>query len=164
MKLLSMWEPWASLYVHGAKRIETRHWPDSHHGWTAIFATKGGLSGREFAETCAAPFFCEALAGIQTFHKACIIGVVNIVACYPLNRRSWQPGIFEVFPDLDTPQERAFGNYDEGRYGFLAQETFALATPIPFVSRQGKFLEVPESIAEEIRKQWRGKPSTAPKQ
>lgn len=157
MKLLSMWEPWASLYVHGKKRIETRHWSDSHHGWTAIFATKGGLSQRDFAETCASPFFRESLADIREFHKACIIGVVNIIACHPLQPRSWQKGIFEVFPDLDNPQERAFGNYDPGRYGFLAQETFALPTPIPFVSRQGKFLEVPELIADEIRDQWRGR-------
>ena len=82
------------------------------------------------------------------------IGVVNIVACHPLNRRSWQKGIFDVFPELDTSRERAFGDYGEGRYGFLAQETFVLPEPIPFTSRQGKFLDLSETVADQIREQW----------
>lgn len=155
MKLISMWEPWASLYVHGLKRVETRHWGTSHQGWTAVHACKGGLTKSQLQETITDPMFAEALKDVTTFHRGCIIGAVNIIACHPPERRDWIPGIFEVLSELDTPHERAFGDYSAGRYGIVAApKTFILKRPLPFTSRQGKLLDVPADIVFEMRRQW----------
>jgi hypothetical protein len=43
MKVLPIWQPWASLVAVGAKRVETRHWaapPDLIGQRIAIYATK----------------------------------------------------------------------------------------------------------------------------
>ena len=36
---LSMHQPWASLLVHGIKRIEGRSWKTEHRGWLWIAST-----------------------------------------------------------------------------------------------------------------------------
>jgi hypothetical protein len=150
LKVLSLWEPYATLFAMGAKKIETRGWPTAHRGWTAVHACKGGLGKVALQETISEPIFAEALKDVLTFHRGCIIGVVSIVACMDVD------SIFARYPELDTPRERAFGDYSEGRYGFLAApQTFMLPTPIPWRGRQGKFLELPEAITAEIRSQWK---------
>lgn len=155
MKLISMWEPWATLYATGLKRIETRGWPTTYQGWLAVHATKGGLSRAQLVETCWSKEFYWAMQGRTHFHHGCIIGAVNVIACHPTHRRSWQQGIFDLFPELDTPRERAFGNYEPGRYGILADaKTFVLPAPIPFKSRQGKLIDLPKEIFQEMRHQW----------
>jgi activating signal cointegrator 1 len=40
MKALSLWKPWASLIVIGAKRFATRHWETSYRGPLLIHAAK----------------------------------------------------------------------------------------------------------------------------
>lgn len=40
MKCISLWQPWATLWAIGAKRIETRHWPTNHRGPILIHAAK----------------------------------------------------------------------------------------------------------------------------
>lgn len=40
VKALSLWQPWASLLVHGHKRVETRGWPTSFRGPLLIHAAK----------------------------------------------------------------------------------------------------------------------------
>lgn len=50
MKLISLWEPWASLMAIGAKKIETRSWATSYRGWLAIHAAKRWTAAeRDFA-------------------------------------------------------------------------------------------------------------------
>src|SRR5581483_10298670 len=40
MKAISLWQPWASLWLTDAKIHETRHWPTSHRGWLLVHAAK----------------------------------------------------------------------------------------------------------------------------
>ena len=40
MKCLSLWQPWASLVVIGAKRFETRSWPTNYRGPLLIHAAQ----------------------------------------------------------------------------------------------------------------------------
>jgi hypothetical protein len=157
MKLISMWEPWATLYVLGLKRIETRSWGTSYSGWVAIHSTKGGLSRAALRETLSEPEFSTAFHGIcARFTPGHIIGAVNLIACHPTERRDWIPGVFEVFPELDTPRERAFGDYSEGRYGLVADiNPFRLPRPIPFTGRQGKLIDITHVVVTELRRQWR---------
>jgi hypothetical protein len=155
MKLISMWEPWATLYVRGLKRIETRGWATSHRGWVAIHACQSGLTRVAFRRTIAEDEFHDALAGL-TLHPGCILGAVRIVDCRPTRE------IFKAYPELETRQQRAFGNYADGRFGLLAApDVFPLEKPIPFKSRQGKLLDLPAEIAFELRRQLESRPLLA---
>ena len=40
IKTITLWQPWASLVVHGYKRWETRSWRTPYRGWLAIHAAK----------------------------------------------------------------------------------------------------------------------------
>ena len=40
IKAISLWQPWASLIVCGAKEIETRSWSTKVRGTVAIHAAK----------------------------------------------------------------------------------------------------------------------------
>jgi activating signal cointegrator 1 len=167
----------------GAKKIETRSWCTSYRGWLAIQASKGGLSMEALEHQCWDVPFREALAedpavaawmncpcdlngnkpnarryqnrGAFPFGK--IVGVVYLKAC---TRTSWlrEPAGAEVIgSELMTPQEQAFGDFSDGRYGWVTDKLFRLPDPIAFKAKQG-LCSVSAEVIEEIRKQWKDAP------
>src|SRR5260370_36833562 len=86
MKALSILQPWASLIVHGCKRIETPSWMTLHRGLLAIHAAAWfrKTQRERYREH---PFRdCLAAAGIDCmgdFPLSSIVGVVNVLACAP---------------------------------------------------------------------------------
>ena len=150
MKLITLWEPWATLMATGAKKIETRHWSTEFRGTVAIHAAKGGLSKEELKYTCTQQYFADALKDlvpegrrhVPAFHFGHILAVGELVDCLPTDSTGCLPGIFDDWKEFDTPQERAFGNYEPGRFGFLFGNVGRLKHPVPFSSRQGKLLDL----------------------
>ena len=72
MKAVSLWQPWASLIVHGIKGVETRGYPTNVRGRVAIHATKKG----GFDEMCLAAH-CELVdQGTTTVQRLIEIGAV----------------------------------------------------------------------------------------
>lgn len=153
MKLISLWEPWATLMAIGAKRIETRSWSTSYRGWLVIQASKGGMGKRDLADCLADPVFRLAMDG-ETIQPGCIVAVVNLVECCPTGARVRMPGVFDEYPKLDTPEERAFGDFAPGRWGWVTDQLFRLPEPIPFKAKQG-LRDVDHSTVLELRKQWK---------
>lgn len=153
MRLLSLWEPWATLMAIGAKRIETRSWGTAYRGWLAIQASKGGLKKRVLAQCLEEPGFKLALSG-ETLAPGCIVAVVNVVDCCPTKARGCLLGVFDEYPNLDTEQERAFGDFAEGRWGWVTNQLFRLPTPIPFKAKQG-LCDVGADTLSQIREQWK---------
>ena len=145
MKLISLWEPWATLMAIGAKRIETRSWSTPYRGWLAIHASKGGLSKAQLSDCLAEPTFSRALEG-HTLSPGCIVAVVRLLDCCPMEDLG--------YPELDTPQEREFGDFSEGRWAWVTEGLFRLPRPIPFRGKQG-LVDVPEETVVELRQQWR---------
>lgn len=46
--------------------------------------------------------------------------------------------------------ERMLGDYSPGRYGLVIRDVRPLAVPIPFTSRQGKLIPIPDSVLVEV--------------
>ncbi len=170
MKLITLWEPWATLMAIGAKKIETRHWSTHYRGWLAIHAAKRFTSDQD--SQCWMSPFREALNAahvpIAVYRSGrrfqlplgCIIAVAKLIDCGTSEAIvEGQPGT--RYEKLLAGQERAFGNYDPGRFGLMTESVFRLPIPIPFKSRQGMLLDVPQEIVVEIQKQWRGEPNVA---
>ena len=63
MTCLSLWQPWASLLVHGKKRVETGGWDMKHRGPLLIHATLRWKAG-DWEKWSDSPPFRSALEAI----------------------------------------------------------------------------------------------------
>jgi len=138
VKAISLLQPWASLVASGEKQIETRSWVTSYRGVLAIAASKGfNTDDRELCEEWP---FDEALqkAGFVSWRdlpRGGVVAICTLATCRPtergmINLRGWEhwqdrfvagPGPFEVY----------FGDYSDGRYGWLLADIKPLLQPIP---------------------------------
>jgi activating signal cointegrator 1 len=69
MQAISVNQPWASLIIAGAKRIETRSWSTNHRGPLAIHASKKFTPAAKLL--CATEPFqsCLASAGFEGWEQ-----------------------------------------------------------------------------------------------
>jgi hypothetical protein len=140
-----MWQPWATLFAHGEKRVETRSWP-CKPGWTAIHAAKKRT--RELDRLRERPEFRTALercgyTSLRELPYGAIVGAVYIDRAEQMNAASSLPTHV-----LDST-ERAFGLYEPGRYGWIATVGIPLLVPIPLKGRRG-FFALPSDVAAEV--------------
>ena len=145
MKAITLTQPWASLVAHGFKTIETRSWSTTHRGELAIHAAAGlapvgGATG--LMTLCRTSPFRETLLeagylGTPGLPRGAIVAVVTLVDVVPIahclgerpvgrHDDEGAPWMWEL-----TDRERAFGDYSEGRYGWLLADLQCLAEPIP---------------------------------
>lgn len=92
MRILSLWQPWASLIALGFKTIETRSWATKYRGLVAIHATiKLPMVWLPFKDRS----FVEALEPIVGLNEmgvpnidrlpvGAILAVANLVECLPI--------------------------------------------------------------------------------
>lgn len=151
MKLISLWEPWATLMAIGAKRIETRSWETMYRGWLAIHASKSGLAKAQLRDTLTDPAFAKALkdAELKPGH---ILAVVKLRLC--ARTQDLSDNLVAAHRGPLTAQEIAFGDYHPGRFGWVTDELFRLPEPIPYKAAQG-LCDVREDALAEIRRQWK---------
>lgn len=126
MMALSMWQPWASLFLSPAKEHETRPWEMRYRGWLAIHAAK-----RRPGEV---PIM---LRGIAELHLGMgwlgqipfgsIIGAVYIEDCVPTEQAAVGGTDFHC------------GDYSPGRFAIKRGPYFTLDKPIPAIGRQRYF-------------------------
>jgi hypothetical protein len=135
---LSLHQPWASLIAIGAKRVETRSWGTLYRGPLAIHAAKTTANIQHFRHEP----FKEILAGDglsypEDLPLGGVVAIAELVDCLPTEARICLPGVFDDYPDLDTPKERAFGDFTPGRYGWVLENVRRVDPMIPLVGRQG---------------------------
>lgn len=131
MKAISLWQPWGSLWVNGDKVNETRGWYTSYRGWLYVHAAKRFQS--EEIELCHEEPFKSCLAKYYKTCRhiplGCILGEVNLCDCVPVER----------IRDTLSDQERAFGNYADGRFAWKTDARKAYKLLVPYRGRQGFF-------------------------
>jgi activating signal cointegrator 1 len=141
-KVLTLWQPWASLLVIGAKKIETR---PSKTNWTIgkgtylIHAAKKWTPELD-ALSKQSPFK-EVLKGLS-LSLGCIIGSIEVISCYQIQVRDDKISYWDGKPDLyfiNDYREIAFGDYREGRYAWICQNPKIFQTPIPYKNGQGYY-------------------------
>ena len=137
MKAISLWQPWASLWLSPRKIHETRHWPTAHRGWMAVHAAKRFEKDHhpELAQILRAEFGASWFKDLPT---GAIIGMVNIIDCIPT----------EVIRAADhSVDDMECGNFGPGRFGWQRREFKLLPEPIPFRGLQGVF-NVPDELMQ----------------
>jgi hypothetical protein len=125
MKVLSVRQPWAELLVIGAKEYETRTRLTNYRGQLLIHATKRfDFSDLELCYQDR--HFNKYVPDPTKLITGAIIGMVDLVDCHKV----------ESIYDQLSPQERAFGNYRDGRF---AWEVFnPIKFELPFLNIPGQ--------------------------
>lgn len=160
MKAITLKQPWASLFVAGAKLIETRSWPTKHRGPLAVHAS--AKISRADALLCLLQPFAGALAALGFNTPAdlpvgAVLGTVEIVGCLKMGTRGYR-----VLCEIDLPvinitddprlttTEWAFGHYAAGRFAWITSSArFILDKPIPACGMLGLW-ELPDEIAARL--------------
>jgi activating signal cointegrator 1 len=136
---LSLWQPWASLLAlwRIAKAIETRGYYTEYRGLLAIHSSKGDDELRRFLAAATlpyaqqSPFVRHVLAVMEQVYPG-----RDLVELFPLGSvlaigKLVRVQRTETLRDVISPVERAFGNYDNKRWGWVFDEVQMLETPIP---------------------------------
>jgi hypothetical protein len=122
MKAISLLQPWATLVVIGAKKIETRSWSTPYRGRILIHASLG-KAGSIF---CDHPPFSKYIPHFNNLPFGAIIGEATLTTILRVEDFA--------LPDAEmnrmTLEEKAFGDYSPGRYGWLLEDAVVFDTPI----------------------------------
>jgi activating signal cointegrator 1 len=144
MKALSLWQPWATLVVVGAKRFETRSWPTTYRGPLAIHATKKrDVLERILAGDGAFLYLHEILRrlrldAIEKFPLGAIVGTCEVVDC---TQAEW------LKPSID---EMAVGDFTAGRFGWKLEKPAPMDPPIEAAGAQGLWTWSPAAASPEV--------------
>ena len=193
MKVLSLWQPWASLVAFGRKRIETRSWSTSYRGPLMIHAAKrppvsGECPGSVIVDGVGDLMYLlpdggwteedQVAAGLEPdgdvlgipLPLGAVVATCELVSVAPIGGpRSFSTGLFEGMPaptagidvlvrhpplggalggeslildrwngpTVDVSDQLPFGDFGEGRYGWLLEEICAVWPPVPRRGHQG---------------------------
>ena len=144
MKAISLWQPWASLWlIEGAKLHETRSWPTRHRGPLAVHASKRIVGPEDF-------LFGE----VEEIDKA--LGISDVPGAWEQMPRGGIIGIVEIVDCQSTaivtpaPLDLMFGNFEAGRYAWRrAPNPVRLAEPVYCRGFQGIW-NLPPNITEKL--------------
>ena len=155
MKVLSILQPYASLVVHGYKKIETRSWNTKYRGELLIHASvsKKSMSLMDNYE------FERHIHhnGKIVFPFGAIIGKVNLVAVEPTEVLHFTDSISDGYKTEWTIQEEfggaselAFGDYSPNRFGWLLSNPILFNEPIPCKGQLGIWNYYPVEHLDEL--------------
>ncbi len=157
MKAITLWQPWATLMIMGAKTIETRSWATSHRGDLIIHASKRWTDEEEYY------FYREPFHSVlrscgitepKDLPFGAALGTVYVQAMIRT----------EQLIKTISEKERAFGNYEPGRWGWVTaiERLDRSDAPVPIKGAQGlwnyDYINADEGTAKalkEVRSQGR---------
>ena len=154
LKALTLTQPWATLVAIGAKTLETRDWPTKYRGPFAIHAAKGfPLEARSLCRT--QPFRDVLAAGgyasADELPRGAVVAVVNLkslLMCGPSTARKIRA--LSKRGEL-PPREAAFGDFSDGRYGFVLGDVCRMQPPVPARGMLG-FWDLPPVVEAVVRR------------
>lgn len=145
MKVISILQPYATLAVIGAKKIETRSWNTKYRGEILIHASRAWNNkmydsiikiGAESVLQNAGYKLTKINNGkIETnLPLGAIIGKVNIKDTFQMDEAMCQ---WMRDSNSENNREYGFGDWQNGRYGWLLSDAVQFETPIPAKGKLG---------------------------
>jgi hypothetical protein len=145
MKALTLTQPWATLVAIGAKKIETRSWNRNYRGPLAIYTGKDtkfiSMRGKDYI--CDEHPFRDVLMKAGTFPwknnypgdfpLGFVIATCELISIKKIDEYDWLPGAVWKFGTRywnGSEQEKAFGDYTQGRYMWFLANVKILPEPI----------------------------------
>lgn len=118
MRALSVTQPWATLIATGQKQVETRSWPTRCRGRIAIHAAK---SLPPAARQLAGRLVESGALGSLELPRGVVLCTAELCDVRPV----------EALRDHLSPEELAYGDYSDGRWGWLLRDIEVLEAPLP---------------------------------
>ena len=149
IKVLSLWQPYATLLVHGIKKFETRPQSTSHKGVYLIHATKSmDLDCRKLCEDPQVNFHLKTIGydSWRDLPTGQIVGATTFPKClqiFPGDNNS------ELLPKRSS-LEYKLGDYTPGRYFWITEGSRALDTPFDYKGQQGYYSNFEPELPEEL--------------
>jgi len=126
VKAITLWQPWASLWLSPAKVHETRPWRTHYRGELAVHAAKRPVDWNlNFDLHC----LCIDMLGQhyeRTLPLGAIIGVVQLIDCYSSTDHA----------PVDW-MDACCGDFSPNRWLWRRGQFLSLAKPLPIVGKQG---------------------------
>ena len=119
---ITLFQPWSSLMALGEKLIETRGRRTNYRGWIAIHAAKAAPYSAAWAYPFNGVLQQHGISDPHRLPRGAVVAVTRISDCLPIK---------EVLARTLSEQELYFGNYGEGRYGYLTEGLRRVREPIP---------------------------------
>jgi hypothetical protein len=135
IKMLSLWQPWASLIAYGIKKVETRHWGTGYRGLIAIHAAKRKVDadGHELIK------HLKAIPDGMTIPYGAIVAIARLSDCSVMaeNNES-QPYCYTNGGGRFYPSatEEFCGYWERGRYAWFLRDVRSIE-PIYTNGKQG---------------------------
>lgn len=143
MKALTLHQPWASLIMIGAKRFETRGWQTSYRGVLAIHAgAELPAYALEFAHEFDGELAALGIHELERLPRGGVVGCVRLVACIATTSREAK---------RLTDRDRAWGNWDPGRFAWQLAGPAPYPKPVPARGKQGLWDWDPTEAEAEVK-------------
>lgn len=147
IKAVSLWQPWASLWLSPNKRHETRHWATPHRGKLLVHAAKKFVRNvdGDLDDILSSEF--GRLWGMDVLPTGAIIGMVDLLDVIPTAK---------VFPPNQPVPDTEFsdyvcGDFSEGRFGWRRGTYWVFREPVPWKGRQSIFSVPTSAVADALR-------------
>lgn len=142
IKVLTISQPFASLFIHREKIYETRPKPTSFKGTYLIHAAKS--FSKKYRDLCNNDLFADALnnigfESIESLPTGAIIGSCKFTDFYKMDSLAYPHDADFVNPNSQTEKEIAFGDWQDGRYAWRGDDFKVAKTPIPYSNGQGYY-------------------------
>lgn len=130
MKILTLWQPWATFIALNFKRYETRSWGTQYRGKLAIHAAKRHIDpDGKYAASWVYELTNGKLAlKRRDYPLGCIVAIADLVDC---------PQMDSSLINRQTELELAVGHWQFGRFAWKLENIVALPEPIPYRGSQG---------------------------
>jgi activating signal cointegrator 1 len=146
MKIITLYQPWASLIALGLKRYETRSWATGYRGPIAIHAGKRSMKYREesvwrraidLAIADERLLLPQGVPFADDLPYGAIVAVAELTAAPKMRLKSSLLGGETIVTAAQSKLERAVGDWQSGRVGWRFEQVIALPQPIPYRGAQG---------------------------
>lgn len=139
MRAITLWQPWASLWINGVKIDETRHWSTDYRGALAVHAAQRPID-RHLDDALVA--ICRRVFGPfwrEHCPRSALIGTLNLVDCLRTETLVTDAASVAVYDNY------VCGNFERGRFAWRGADRRQFAQPIPYKGKQGWF-SVPDEL------------------
>lgn len=146
MKAISLWQPWASLWLSPRKVHETRHWPcqwqgKPMRGTILVHAAKKFVKDFDFDHPLLAILDGEfGPRWVRELPTGALLGTVELLG--------WVRAMDENdVPAAESDDDLVCGDFSPGRFAWRRGDYRVFKRPIPYRGAQGFF-----SVADELLK------------
>lgn len=147
MKILTLWQPYASLIAFDQKGYETRHWATQYRGPIAIHAAKRKMTDDDLdLWNTVKGVYAHHLPPAESLPMGAVIAIAELTGCEEMRCHN---GLGIINSHHPSELEEMVGHWEDGRFAWNLENVQRLSEPIEWMGAQG-LRDVQPKLAEKI--------------